>query len=180
MNAIQADNRVLAAVLSICAVVLLLMLLGIALPAIYDRDPLGTGRLLGLVDSPGGVRLQFEPHRQDSVEFTLEPFQSLEYKYRMDRNSTLVFSWRASDDLYYDLHADDQTQRDQSASYAEGESSEQMGSYTAGFNELHGWFWENRSFDTVTLQLRTSGFYVNATELRLGSPVDRTPSAVLD
>lgn len=180
MNNRQSNNRLLAAVLSVGAAALMLVLLGIILPAAYNRDPLGTGHLLGLVDAPGGLQRQFEPHRSDHVEFVLEPFQSLEYKYLMDQRSALVFSWRASGDLYFDLHADDGTQPDHSESSLQGVASTQMGTYIAPFNGMHGWFWENRTFDTVTLRLATSGFYIHATERRLGSSTDRTPAAALD
>lgn len=180
MNTRQSDNRVLAAMLSVGAAALMLVLVGIVLPAVYDRDPLGTGRLLGLIDAPGGLELQFEPHRSDDVEFVLEPFQSLEYKYLMDQRSAMVFSWQADGELYFDLHADDRTRPDYSESSLEGVASRQMGTYVAPFNGMHGWFWENRSFDTVTLRLVTAGFYIHATERRLGSSTDRTPASALD
>lgn len=180
MNTRQSDNRLLAVILSVSAAALMLLFLGIILPAAYNRDPLGTGQLLGLIDTPGGLQLQFEPHRTDDVEFVLEPFQSVEYKYLMDQSSALVFSWRASGELYFDLHADDRTRPDHSASSLQGVASTQMGTYIAPFNGMHGWFWENRSFETVTLRVVTSGFYIHATESRLGSNTDRTPAAALD
>jgi hypothetical protein len=54
-----------------------------------------------------------------------------------------------------------------------------MGTYEAAFNGMHGWFWENRGFETVTLRLKTSGFFVNATEYRGGGTSDRSPPPVL-
>lgn len=121
---------------------------------------------------------QYEVHKTDEVEFTLEPFQSLEYKYLMDRGSSLVFSWQADGELYFDLHAENTTVEDYEESYAESLADHQMGVYEAAFNGMHGWFWENRGFDTVTLRLKTSGFYVNATEYRGGGTSDRSPAPV--
>lgn len=128
--------------------------------------------------APDSLTSQYEVHKTDELELTLEPFQSLEYKYLMDRGSALVFSWHADGELYFDLHAENTTVADHEESYAQGSASEQMGAYQAAFNGLHGWFWENRGFDTVTLRLNTSGFYVNATEYRGGGSSDRSPPAV--
>ncbi|MDO9521369.1 MAG: hypothetical protein Q7L19_14245 [Pseudohongiella sp.] len=142
----------------------------------------GLGLLLWFVLPPepesGPFTPQYEYHKTDELEFILEPFQSLEYKYLMDRGSTMVFSWRADGDLYFDMHAENTTVRDQEESYAQGVGSQQMGAYKAAFNGMHGWFWENRGFEEITLRLKTSGFYVNATEYRGGGSSDRSPSSV--
>ena len=181
MSDTPSDNRRLAIGLSIGAALVLLLWIGVFLPAAHNRDPLGTGRLLGLLEAPGGLTSQFEPHRDDPVEFILEPFQSLEYQYLMDRGAVVVFSWQATGELYFDLHGEDRSRPDGGAtSYLQGSALQQAGSYEAAFNGLHGWFWENRSFETVTLQLYTSGFFVSARELRLGSITERSPGTVLD
>jgi hypothetical protein len=121
---------------------------------------------------------QYEYHKTDEFEFILEPFQSLKYMYLMDRGSPMVFSWSASGELYHDLHAVNTTVQDHEESYAQGLASQQMGSYQAAFNGMHGWFWENRGFEEITLRVKTSGFYVNATEYRGGSSNDRSPQTV--
>ncbi|HBX99496.1 MAG TPA: hypothetical protein DEG93_03965, partial [Gammaproteobacteria bacterium] len=79
-------------------VVGLLVLLTTILPAEFGSDPLGTGGLLGLTalsaeQNPFEERL--EVHRSDYVEFELGPFQSVEYKYTLDLDAPLVFSWVA-------------------------------------------------------------------------------------
>jgi len=88
----------------------LLIFLGIVMPAEFNRDPLGIGGILGLTGmmdtTANALHEQYETHKSDEIEFILEPFQSLEYKYQMDRGNTLVFSWRADAELYYDLHAE--------------------------------------------------------------------------
>lgn len=159
---------------------MVLIFLGLMMPSIFNKDPLGTGQLLGLVDSPGGLHLQYEPQRQDTVEFVLEPFQSLEYRYLMDPEATMVFSWRASSDVFFDLSVQDLTREDHIESYLQGTAREQQGGYVAAFTGQHGWFWENRGFDTITLKLVTSGFYIHATETRLGSSTRRELAPTLD
>lgn len=126
----------------------------------------------------GGLTPQYDVHKSDEVQFVLEPFQSLEYKYLMDRGAALVFSWEADAALYFDLHAVNTTAANAEHSYAQGEATQQMGHYQAAFNGMHGWFWENRGFELVTLTLKTAGFYVNATEYRGGGNTNRSPAAV--
>ncbi|HLT63288.1 MAG TPA: hypothetical protein VKZ92_02095 [Pseudohongiella sp.] len=160
----------------------LLVFLAVVMPAEFDRDPLGIGSLLGLKgmmnSNAGALNQQYEVHKSDEVEFILEPFQSLEYKYMMDLGNTLVFSWQADGELYYDLHAENFTVPDGEASFAQGSAAQQMGAYEALFNGMHGWFWENRTFETVTLRLKASGFFVSARIYGPRGTTDREPSPV--
>jgi hypothetical protein len=182
MESEDKKNRNLAVAIGVAFIAALTVFVTIILPAEFGRDPLGTGRLLGLSGLAGttadALNTQNEFHRQDEVEFILEPFQSLEYKYLMDQGQGLVFSWNADGALYFDLHAENMTVEDYEESYAEDTVSSQTGVYTAAFNGMHGWFWENRSFETVTLQLKVSGFFVSATEYRGGGTSDRNPRTV--
>jgi hypothetical protein len=175
-------NRKLAVTISAAFIVALALFVTIILPAEFGRDPLGTGRLLGLSGMAGttadALGTQYEYHKNDEVEFILEPFQSLEYKYLMDSGNGIVFSWTADSELYFDLHAENMTVEDYEESYAEGDAREDMGVYVAAFNGMHGWFWENRGFDTVTLRIKVSGFFVYATEYRGGGSTDRRPPPV--
>lgn len=177
-------NRNLAVAISAAFVVAIAIFVAIILPAEFGRDPLGTGRMLGLSGvsetTADALQHQLAFHKTDEVEFILEPFQSLEYKYLMDQGNGLVFSWQADGELYFDMHAENITVEDYEESYAEGDADRDMGVYEAAFNGMHGWFWENRGFEDVTLRLRTSGFYVNATEYRGGGSSDRSPAPVFN
>lgn len=177
------NQRNLAVVISAALIASVAIFTAIILPAEFGRDPLGTGSLLGLSGmtqtTADALHPQLEFHKNDEVEFLLEPFQSLEYKFLMDRGHAIVFSWSADSNLYVDMHAENLTVEDAEESYLQGDFSEQMGAYEAAFNGMHGWFWENRGFETVTLKLKTSGFFVNATEYRGGATSDRSPPPVL-
>lgn len=176
------NNKKLALAISAAFVAALVLFFTVILPAEFGRDPLGTGQFLGLSGvsqgSTDALTTQLEFHKTDEVEFILEPFQSLEYKYLMDRGNAMVFSWSADGELYFDLHAENLTVEDAEESYAQGEAARDMGAYEAHFNGMHGWFWENRGFEDITLRLQTSGFYVNATEYRGGGSSDRSPAPV--
>ena len=68
------------------------------LPAEFGVDPLKTGQILGLnalAAEANPFEEQLIPHRTDSVEFELGPFQSVEYKYTLDFDAPMIFSWQA-------------------------------------------------------------------------------------
>lgn len=172
-----ANSRSILIATAIALAVALLLLLTVILPAEFGADPLGTGDLLGLTvlsaeDNP--FQEQQITHGLDFVEFELGPFQSVEYKYEMDVESPLVFSWLADGELYYDMHAEPAGLGPEFAeSFEQGEGSSRHGSYHAPFNGIHGWFWENRGFETITVRLHTAGFYVNSTVFRDGGSYER-------
>lgn len=150
----------------------LFVVVGVILPAEFSYDPLGTGRHLGVLglaeEGSGAVVLQDAPHRTDRVSFQLAPFESVEYSYRMNVDDVLVYSWQASAELVFNLHstpdlpfigaAPTAGTTDLAESFSSGRVLSEQGTYTATFTGQHGWFWENRTNETVTLELATSGF----------------------
>lgn len=161
----------------IALLVALIVLLAAILPAEFGSDPLGTGEALGLTalsreENP--LEEQLEIHREDYVEFILEAFQSVEYKYLMDLEASMVFSWIADGEVYYDMHAEPAGLGEEYAeSFEQGEADRQMGSFHAPFAGIHGWFWENRSLDTITVRLYSAGFYQTSTVFRDGGDYER-------
>ena len=154
-----------------------LVLLAFILPAEFGQDPLGIGGVLGLTALSRGANPfeeQVEVHREDYVEFELGPFQSVEYKYLMDLDAPLVFSWLADGEVYYDMHAETVgLEEEEVRSYEQGNASQRMGSLHAPFNGIHGWFWENRSAQTILVRLYTAGFYQTSTVFRDGGDFER-------
>ena len=178
----SSKNILIASAISF--VVALLVLFSFILPAEFGADPLGTGELfglnaLGLEENPFEEQLNI--HKTDSVEFILGPFESVEYKYLLDMDSSMLFSWVADGDLYYDMHAEPAGLGEEYAeSFEQGNGDSRMGSFHAPFTGIHGWFWENRSLSTITLQLYSSGFYVNSTVFRDGGSYERELQTVID
>ncbi len=155
--------RILGATL-IAVVVAGLILIVLILPAEFDVDPLGTGQALGIRGlsgtQPTAVTAASGPYREDSVAFVLEPFESVEYKYRLDKDGGLVFSWKASGPVTFDFHGEpDGGPEGFAESYGVGKTENANGSFMAPFSGIHGWFWENRGADAVKVELRASGFY---------------------
>jgi hypothetical protein len=163
------------------------------LPAEFGIDPLGTGKALGLIalagtdadqaaspgvteTAPPGVNTpQTGGMAQDTFTVELRPFEGVEYKYRLEKGASLVYSWTASSSVGFDFHGEpDGAPPRYSDSYGKGEGREAQGVFIAPTPGIHGWFWENPGAGRVTIRLTTSGFYSASTEYRDGERRERT------
>jgi len=159
------------------------------LPAEYNMDPLGLGRLTGLsrlwapkeiVVEPGAVGAlaairQAAVFRTDTFEIPLAANgdearrNALEFKVRLPKGATLVYSWQTEDlaipeDLMFDFHghtlaADAKGGPVIVADYEKGSGAQANGSLTAPIDGIHGWYLRNRSDRPIKVQLKLSGFY---------------------
>jgi len=179
--------RTLALASGVAALLASAVLVVAVLPAEFGIDPLGTGRALGLLALGSAQESPLESsdsvHVSDSAEFILEPFQSLEYKYHLAEGGTFVYSWEATSDLVFDMHADPEglegEEYVQSFEQSTG-GARRSGTYHAPFTGLHGWFWENRTFEEVTLRIKATGFFDGTVIFRDGGSFDRVPEAAFD
>jgi hypothetical protein len=170
-----------------------LVLVMFVLPAEYGVDPLGTGARLGLLElGLTGQRVealnaaasaettgqaiiagQDRGFQQETIEFTIAARDAMEYKYRLDKGEALLYSWKASGPLNYELHAEpDGAPRGYAQSYEKGaQTAQASGTLTAPFAGIHGWYWENTSGQEVKVTLTAAGFYNMSHEFRSGEPV---------
>ncbi len=170
-----------------------LILVMFILPAEYGVDPLGTGARVGLMQlgitgqqvraltaaAASGVGQapiivpQDRAFKQETVDFTVGPREGIEYKYRLDKGEALLYSWKATGPVSYELHAEpDGAPRGFAQSYEKGTGrSDASGTLTAPFPGIHGWFWENSGDKPITVTLTTAGFYNLSHEFRSGAPV---------
>tara|TARA_R110001592_G_scaffold123628_4_gene331728 strand:+ start:75 stop:620 length:546 start_codon:yes stop_codon:yes gene_type:complete len=180
----MSTRRILGASV-IAAVLAAIVLLVAVLPAEFGIDPLGTGRALGLLDLADVSDSPYEKieqvHKVDRTEFILEPFQSVEYKYQLSEDSTMIFSWVATGELEFDMHADPDGMEGEEGveSFDKGSALSGAGIYHAPFTGIHGWFWENRSFEQVHVQLDSAGFYDSSIVFRDGGSFDRELNAAI-
>ena len=183
-NAKPPSPRNIVIATAVAFAVAMVVLLVAILPAEFGSDPLGTGELLGLTAlsrDQNPFEEQLEIHRTDYVEFLLEPFQSVEYKYQMDLDAAMIFSWVADGEVYYDMHAEPAGLGEEYAeSYEQGDADRRMGSFHAPFAGIHGWFWENRSLNTIMVRVYSSGFYQNSTVFRDGGDYQREIAPVAE
>ena len=167
------------------------LLMAAILPAEYGVDPLGTGKLLGLTSlakanapAAGGAAAtqapppeELEPTRpgantpqtvalkQDNVTFKLGPFEGIEYKYRMEKGASMVYSWTSTGKVRFDFHGEPQgAPKGYAESYEMAEGQKAAGSFFAPTTGIHGWFWENTSTDDITVTLTSTGFYASGIE----------------
>jgi hypothetical protein len=169
-----------------------LILVVAVLPAEYGVDPLGIGRKLGLTamsdvqkgleafqatqtTAAGGaptVAPRERRYQNDTVEFKLPPGGFIEYKYRLDKGSALLYSWTATGPVNYELHAEPDGAPQGYAESFEKKNAMDTGSgtLTAPFSGIHGWYWENPGRTEVTVTLSAAGFYNMSHEFRKDQP----------
>lgn len=145
----------------------------LVLPAEFGVDPTGVGRALNLTGLAGSgpteaARTQ-TPFAADERTFVLAPFESVELKYDLAAGDGFAYAWDADGDVVFDLHAEpDGAPAGVAESFAQGRGRRDGGIYTAAFDGVHGWFWENRGSVTVKVRLRVAGFATGATRYHDG------------
>jgi hypothetical protein len=145
-----------------------LALLLFVLPAEFAIDPTGLGDAIGITGMSGytvsAIIEEDQAYVADQVEFVLGPFESIEYKYSLRAGRAMVYSWQAESELVYDFHSEEAgAVEGEAVSFSTGRSRSAHGTYVAPFDGIHGWFWENRGQQEVTVHLRTQGFYTGST-----------------
>ncbi len=101
--------------------------------------------------------------QKHEVNLTLKPNQATEIKLEMKQGAEARFHWTANGGLLnYDTHGDPyKAPKGFYHGYGKGKQTpEQQGVLVAAFDGKHGWFWRNRSNQTVKLTLRTEGDYI--------------------
>ncbi len=172
----------------IAAVVALVLLVTVVMPAEYALDPTGAGRVLGLTEM-GEIKKQLEEEAaadeaavpelesvtvtdaqepvptpavetqwQDVVRVVLTPGEGTEYKLTMEEGAVARFSWVSEGGP---INYDTHGNGNgQSISYEKGRSvPEDEGELKAAFTGNHGWFFRNRNDNDIVLVLRTKGDY---------------------
>jgi hypothetical protein len=170
--------------------VAIVVLVTAVLPAEYGIDPLRTGAALGLTqlsasaspadDVPAPVATTLAPtvegpvanypaeYKFDSVEFEIGPYEYVEYKYRLEKGASMLYSWTADADVIHDLHGEpDGAAKDYAESFEKRTRRQADGMLTAPFSGIHGWYWENPGGQPIKVRLTTAGFYSAALEIRL-------------
>ena len=180
------STRTLAKATVVALIVAGALLITVVLPAEYGIDPLGTGEATGLValyqagaglGDPAPAVITADPsgplvpspgdHKVDTMSFTLAPGQAIEYKYQLALGATMIYTWKASDEVEFDFHTEPEGKGAAgSESFEKGTANTGRGSYRARYPGIHGWYWNNRTRNEVTVSLVTAGFYTEARQFR--------------
>jgi hypothetical protein len=99
--------------------------------------------------------------RSDTVSIVIPPKKGVEYKFYMERDYALNYSWKTDGKpIYFDFHGEPKGAKNgYFKSYATATDSKSSGSLMTPFEGIHGWFWENASDSSITIQLNTKGVY---------------------
>ncbi len=169
------------------------------LPAEFGIDPTGVGKALGLtkISEPENIYLERglkrtgvfarsdtapapEPGAKDHWTFDLGPFEGIELKYVVPQGEAMSFFWSATGPLDFDMHAHPfEGGTDLTESYAIEKSDHLGGRYVAPFTGIHGWYWQNRGLERVTLTVDAAGGITGSKIFAMSGEHDRalTPPA---
>jgi hypothetical protein len=163
-----------------------LVVFGAILPAEFNKDPLGLGKISGLDRLWAPREVKFDTatsavplareyqssYRSDTIEIPLrrdaDPAggDELEYKVRMSKDATLIYEWSVADihnpdEFYYDFHGHTLTNPAEMmvATYKQATGTKVNGALTAPFDGIHGWLFQNQSVNPVVVRVKISGFY---------------------
>ena len=190
---LPTSTQLLKATVVAIAVAFILIVV-VVLPAEYGSDPTGMGKILGLKEM-GEIKMSLldESHKESSqqnttssieidhteevmvnntinkdvVEITIEPGQAIEIKLEMRSGSLVQYEWKTiKGGLNYNLHGDGYKGSQQFISYKKGRMvPSDSGELKAEFDGYHGWFWRNREKFSVTVNLQTSGDYIQIKQM---------------
>ena len=107
----------------------------------------------------GAVSRTVTSSRNDNLEVTLPPGKGAEVKALLKAGDGIAFHWTASGDVALDMHGERTGAKDAWTSYwIEAAAREGSGTFIAPFEGSHGWYWQNRGTEAVTVRIEVSGF----------------------
>lgn len=100
------------------------------------------------------------PVKNDETTFTLKPDGWREIKLKMNKGEQVSYVWWTNNGkANFDAHADSKKHKIDYHSYGKGSTNRKEGIMEAAFDGKHGWFWRNRTSQTMTIILQVKGEY---------------------
>ena len=112
----------------------------------------------------------------DRHQITLRPKEGIEYKYEMEKGSTMVYSWKSTGGkVNHEFHGEPEgAPRGYADTYLKEDDVEQShGTFLAPSKGIHGWFWENTGDQDVIVTIHAAGFFSRAYTLSRAGRVPR-------
>jgi len=94
----------------------------------------------------------------DSRAFILKNGEAAELKVALNKGEFVNFNWRSNAKVNFDNHGDSNTISYHPYSKGKGVNQD-SGRIKAAFDGYHGWFWRNRSGNSVTINIDFNGQY---------------------
>lgn len=105
--------------------------------------------------------------RTDEIKVTLAPDEGTEIKVTMPKGKKVDYSWSSDGGkANFDVHGDSKILKIDYHGYEKGSAQTKEGVIEAAFDGNHGWFWRNRTSETITVTLKTSGEYTEIKEMK--------------
>lgn len=164
-----------------------LIVFGAIMPAEYNVDLLGLGKLSGLARLWAPEEKAWQPgagvdpahssavaSARTVVEIPLGasdwPEAALEYKFAMTPGQTILYKWQALNadgtpvtvPVEFDFHGHTLANDGEEmtvANYRKDRAASDEGALMAPFEGIHGWYFKNRSPDPIQIRLEVEGFY---------------------
>jgi len=105
--------------------------------------------------------------RSDEMQVTLAPDEGTEIKVVLEKGKKVEYSWSSSGGkANFDVHGDSKELDIDYHGYEKGSEQAKQGEIVAAFNGSHGWFWRNRTKETITVTLKTTGEYTEIKHMK--------------
>lgn len=99
------------------------------------------------------------PMRRNTFTVTLAPGKGAEVKAHLRAGEGLTFHWQATAAVAVDMHGEAPNAKNTWTSYSvESAQKGASGTFVAPFEGSHGWYWQNRGTEPVTVSIEASGF----------------------
>lgn len=132
------------------------------LPAPVAAEAL-TAQLGKTLADNGKPPLAADAIKSDHFTFELQPYEGIELKYELNQGSPMAFSWTGTGPLDIDMHGHPYAGGTKATeSYVIAKLQDQSAIYVAPFTGIHGWYWQNRTMQPVTLTLDAAGAIVKS------------------
>jgi len=98
---------------------------------------------------------------QDTVVISIPPGKGLEYKFFISKGEKFEFVWATGGTaIYFDFHGEPEGNKTgYFKSFKESTKSQSSGTLLVPFSGSHGWYWKNKTNQTINITLKTSGDY---------------------
>ncbi len=104
--------------------------------------------------------------RTEEMSITLAPNEGQEIKLTMAKGDSVNYSWWTSGGrANFDTHADSKALQIKYHNYEKGSMERSEGVLEAAFDGNHGWFWRNRTAESMTVTLKVSGTFTDIKQM---------------
>lgn len=177
----------------IAAIVAVVLLVTVVMPAEYGIDPTGIGKAIGL-KRMGEIKVSLAKEaaadqkmdesatfaevveatvpdtvltQNETMQVTLAPNEGTEIKVLMAKGAAVNYSWSTDgENANFDAHGDSSKLNINYHSYEKGSESEKQGTLIAAFDGSHGWFWRNRTSRKMTVTLEVTGAFTDMKHMK--------------